>query len=102
LKLYLKNRADPNIARHSDSVTPLFIATQKGYLRVVKELLKKGADTYQASNDGTTPLQYAEMYGLDEIAAVLREVPNNNNLYSGSNESDNDYETNLIIFENTP
>ena len=86
----LKNRADPNIARHSDSVTPLFIATQKGYLRVVKELLKKGADTYQASNDGTTPLQYAEMYGLDEIAAVLREVPNNNNIYSGSNDSNNE------------
>ena len=90
VRALLANGANPNKERTDTGTTPVFVAAQRGRLEVLKLLLANGANPNKARTDGTTPLQYAEMYGLTEIAAVLREVPNNNNIYSGSNESDNE------------
>jgi len=53
--------------------TPLFVATQKGQLEVVRLLLDAGANVDKADSDGWTPLQIASQKGHLDIVRVLVE-----------------------------
>jgi len=44
-----------------------------GHLGLVRFLLERGADPQLASSEGLTPLKFAELYGHEEIAALLRQ-----------------------------
>ena len=44
MKVLLDNKANVNISRTTDGVTPLWIAVQEGHVEVVKLLLDKKAD----------------------------------------------------------
>jgi ankyrin repeat protein len=47
-----------------DGCSPLFIAAQQGFIKVVRCLvLELGADVNQAKDDGGTPLMIAAMQG---------------------------------------
>jgi ankyrin repeat protein len=49
----------------------LFTAAQGGHLKVVKLLVKKGANIHQAQCQGATPLQIAALCGHQEVADYL-------------------------------
>ena len=59
---------------HVDSWTPLHQASQIGRLKVVKELIKSGADIHAKGNNGNTPtpLYYASYWV--EVAQYLKGV----------------------------
>jgi len=58
----------------ADGATPLFIACQRGYLKIVQCLVNSSADIYKAKNDGTTPLQVSENGDRLDIIAFLENV----------------------------
>jgi ankyrin repeat protein len=51
--------------------TPIYYASQKGYLEVAKILVKSGADI-RITYKNWTPLRIADKRGFKEIAALLR------------------------------
>jgi hypothetical protein len=61
--------------------TPLHVAVEGGHVSVVKELLNNGADTILTTSllgydrrGGLNPLELAVERGIDEVAAILRDV----------------------------
>ena len=68
-------RAGPNrVMLHqaaNDGCTPLFMACQKGHLKIAALLVDKGAKIDQAKNDGATPLFIACQQGHLKVAALL-------------------------------
>ena len=54
--------------------TPLYWASSKGHLEVVRALLDAKAEVNKADNDGRTPLYQALSNKHPEIAALLREA----------------------------
>jgi ankyrin repeat protein len=69
--LLIEKSADVNKARNSNGTTPLYIAAQKGHLKVVRLLIEKSADVNKARNDGTTPLFIAAWFGHLEVLLLL-------------------------------
>jgi ankyrin repeat protein len=70
----LKSLRLPDVADDSDQVndrTPLHMACLKGYLRIVKLLVKKGACVDASSVDGFTPLHIACQIGNLPIVEFL-------------------------------
>lgn len=52
-------------------LTALCMAAQRGYLRILKALLRAGADTEKRAGDGSTALVNAAFKGHDDIAREL-------------------------------
>lgn len=69
-------RAGADIARRwrgQDGMSPLHVACSSGHLEVARVLVQGRADlTTKAS--GSTPIQLAEAYGKQDIAALLNEA----------------------------
>ncbi|KFZ19923.1 hypothetical protein V502_03426, partial [Pseudogymnoascus sp. VKM F-4520 (FW-2644)] len=79
----LQHGADVTVA-NNNGWTPLYGASSKGHIDVVKVLLQHGADVTVATNDGWTPLNGASSKGHIEVVKVLLQhgadvtVSNNN------------------------
>ena len=54
-----------------DGATPLYIASQKGHLEVVRELLLRGAYPRLLTNRGFAALSIATIYGHAAIVQLL-------------------------------
>ncbi|KAJ8284617.1 hypothetical protein COCON_G00034670 [Conger conger] len=68
-----------------DSTTPLFLAAQQGHARVVKALLRAGADVNRVTYDDTSPLFTAVSGGHFEVVELLvRNGAEVNRAYSAS------------------
>jgi len=72
--------ANPNIQSAVDGGTPLHVAADRGYLRIVKFLLEHGANPNMKNNYGNTPLHFAATYGHPEVAELLLEHGANPNM----------------------
>ncbi|KAH6974574.1 ankyrin repeat protein [Ilyonectria sp. MPI-CAGE-AT-0026] len=70
--LLATERVDCN-SRNTVGRTPLSRAAQDGYIEVVKLLLAGGADPDIADDNGKIPLQWAEEYGNETLADLLRD-----------------------------
>ena len=58
---------------NASGCTPLYIASQKGHLEIVKVLTASGALLDKADNDGETPLCYASNRGQEiKITSFLK------------------------------
>lgn len=64
--------ADPQIGELVFGWTPIFIAANEGYVRVVKLLLEFGASIDVGDNSGWLPMEHACLRGHLEIADLLR------------------------------
>ena len=62
--------ADVNV-KNERGFTPLFMATAKGHLEIVKFLLASKADVGAAGENNVTPLLVASQYGFVEIIKLL-------------------------------
>jgi ankyrin repeat protein len=51
--------------------TPLYIASQEGHLKVVRELLSRGANPRLVTNSGSTALSIATRNGHAAIVQLL-------------------------------
>ena len=51
--------------------TPLHWAAEKGYLKIAKYLIHKGATINAADNEGETPLHDAVQWGKKQIVELL-------------------------------
>ena len=65
---------DIDVRKHSGT-TPLYLATQENFPRIVEQLVKRGADVNLAMNDGSTPLCAAADRGHVEIVRTLLRAP---------------------------
>ena len=64
--------ADVNKAREKDGATPLFVASQKGFAKVVKLLLDANSEVNTVRTDnGFTPLMYASQKGFNDVVKLL-------------------------------
>ncbi len=72
IKVLLANKADVNVVRKTDGLTPLFMASQEGYVEGVELLLANNADVNAATiDDGTTPLYMAKQEHHAEVEKLL-------------------------------
>lgn len=70
----LSHGANPNDKLAIEpGLTALCMAAQRGYLRILKALLKAGADTEKRAGDGSTALANAAFKGHDDVARELIE-----------------------------
>ena len=70
----LSHGANPNDKLAIEpGLTALCMAAQRGYLRILKALLKAGADTEKRAGDGSTALVNAAFKGHDDVARELIE-----------------------------
>ena len=65
--------ANPNIQSTAEGGTPLHVAADRGYLRIVKFLLKHGANPNMKNDYGNTPLHDAAAFGHREVVKLLLE-----------------------------
>jgi ankyrin repeat protein len=63
-------------AARNDGATPLLIASQKGHLEVVRELLSRGANPRAATTNGESALSLATGNGHKAVAKLLRAALN--------------------------
>lgn len=69
-----EQKADTELAEHTYSWTPLFIACVDGSLAVVKLLIEAGADVGRLDSSGWTAKEHAALRGHIDIAKCLAEV----------------------------
>lgn len=65
---------DPNLNEQFCGYTPLLQAAADGFIPAVKLLLKHGADTEIANNNGATPFLFAARYDNVELLRMLKEA----------------------------
>ena len=68
--LFIKNGANINQA-NNDGITPLFVASHKGNVKLVSLLLNHGASVNQAAKDGYTPLDIASENNHVAIVSLI-------------------------------
>ena len=88
-RLVIDCGANPNIRSTADGGTPLHVTADRGYLGIVKFLLRHGADPNIQNNYGWTPLHFVASYGYPEVAELLLKHGANPNV------QDNDGDTPL-------
>jgi ankyrin repeat protein len=71
-KIFLDSAADINLKDNNYKRTALHFAALNGHLNIVEELLKKGADVNEKDALGRTPLDYANRYGHEKVAKLLK------------------------------
>lgn len=82
---------NPEVIARMDGVeglgasSPLYSATRKENLAVIKKLLKRGADINRPSGNGWTPLKSAAQQGSLDIVKVLLEAGADPNIADGTN-----------------
>jgi ankyrin repeat protein len=74
--LFLISKGARVNARDADGVTPLMIASSKGYYDIVKILIKNKAKARIKDNKGLTALDYARNSGNLELIKFLEYVLN--------------------------
>lgn len=79
-------RADPNCP-DADDVTPLFIASEKGFAPFVTLLLLHKAHVDTALSNGMTPLMIATYLGHEEVVNILLDA--NANAHQTNTEGEN-------------
>jgi ankyrin repeat protein len=67
----IKNGAKVNIKQDRLGLTLLMVASSNGYIEIVKELLKNGADVNAKKNNGNAPLIMASSEGFLEVVKEL-------------------------------
>src|SRR3990167_3922942 len=71
LLIGMSDGVDYNIV-DGDGRTPLWLASERGHLEVVRELLRAGADPNIADKNNKTPLYWASCHGyLDVVKKLL-------------------------------
>lgn len=65
---------DPDLNEQFWGYTPLLQASADGFIPAVKLLLKHGADTEIANNNGATPFLFAARYDNVELLRILKEA----------------------------
>jgi ankyrin repeat protein len=75
MKLLIKAGGNVNQATN-DGCTPLFVASSKGNVALVKGLIEAGGNVNQHSNKDATPLFIASMHGHIDIVRLLLQQPN--------------------------
>jgi len=73
-KIFLESDADIRIKDKNYKRTALHFAALNGHLNIVAELLKKGADANEKDAAGKTPLDYANAYGHEKVAKLLKSL----------------------------
>jgi ankyrin repeat protein len=71
-KIFLDNNADIGIKDQNYKRTALHFAALNGHSAIVEALLKKGADKDEKDAAGKTPLDYANQYGHEKVAKLLK------------------------------
>jgi ankyrin repeat protein len=71
VEMLLRRSAKPN-AQNRQGMTPLILASRRGYPEVVKLLIEKKADPNMPDFTGRRPLYYARQSGRTTIEAMLR------------------------------
>ncbi len=69
-----------DIEAESEYGTPLFAAASSGDLKIVKILLKHGANVNYVTKDGSTPYEIAGYNGYEDVAEYLLKCGANSNL----------------------
>lgn len=65
---------DPNLNEQFGGYTPLLQAAADGFIPAVKLLLKHGANTEIANNNGATPFLFAARYDNVELLRILKDA----------------------------
>jgi ankyrin repeat protein len=71
-RIFLDNGADINIKDNNYKRTAMHFAALNGHLKIVDALLKKGMDVDEKDSAGKTPLDYANRYGHEKVAKLLK------------------------------
>lgn len=71
-RLFLDNDADINIKEYNYNRTALHFAALYGQLDIVAALVEKGANVNEKDAAGKTPLDYANRYGHEKVARLLK------------------------------
>ncbi|MBT4921824.1 MAG: ankyrin repeat domain-containing protein [Rickettsiales bacterium] len=64
-------KTDPGLDRTPYNASPLYMASRRGHVEIVKLLLAKGVDVKPSSRGGTTPLDAASIEGYAKIVELL-------------------------------
>lgn len=65
------SRIDPNIKWREDGQSPIFVATVRGQLDMIKRLIAAKADVNITNNDGRTPLSLGAEFGRTPAMSIL-------------------------------
>jgi hypothetical protein len=68
------SRIDPNVTNREDGQSPIFLATVKGELEMMRRLISAKADVNFTNNDGRAPLSLGAEFGQTAAMAVLIEA----------------------------
>jgi ankyrin repeat protein len=71
-KIFLANGADIHAIDNNYKRTALHFASLNGHLKIVEALLEKDAEVDQKDAAGKTPLDYANRYGHERVAKLLK------------------------------
>jgi len=71
-RLFLENDADISLKDNNYKRMALHFAALYGQLDIVAALVKKGANVNEKDAAGKTPLDYANQYGHEEVAKLLK------------------------------
>ncbi len=71
-RLFLDNDADISLKDNNYKRTALHFAALYGQLDIVDALVKKGANVNERDAAGKTPLDYANQYGHEKVAKLLK------------------------------
>jgi len=65
--------ADVNIGVSADGIPPIYVASQRGHLEVVKTLIHYQADIARTTADGWSALLVASSFGHIDVVRTLLE-----------------------------
>ena len=87
VQVLIEQGADKDERGGDCSLTPLYAATYKGHLHVVRYLVELGAKIEKATSDGETPLMAASQQDHLETMRYLLEQGANTNVSNGNRET---------------